>query len=245
MVTFDETKVLFTGGSGRLGTEMKKLLPKALYPDTKTFDVTNDEQMDKYVRKHTLSTIVHAAAFTSPPLVDKDPQRALDVNIIGTANVAKICKQYAIKLVYISTDYVFKGDVGNYKEEDPVFPVNKYAWSKLGGECAVRMLDGYLIIRTSFGEKTFPYEKAFADQYTSREPVDVIAKKIVKTIKAGMDGVVHVGHERRSVYEYAVSLKGMKPIGKISIIDASFVVPKDTSLDTGKYNKLFPSETDV
>ncbi len=58
---------------------------------------------------------------------------------------------------------MLKGDQGNYKETDPVYPVNKYAWSKLGGECAVRMYDKSLIIRTTFGPNVFPYQKAFVD----------------------------------------------------------------------------------
>jgi hypothetical protein len=64
-------------------------------------------------------------------------------------------------LVYISTDYVFAGEKGMYKEQDELLPQNKYAWSKLGGECAVQMLDNYVIIRLSFGPDIFPYKAAF------------------------------------------------------------------------------------
>ena len=137
--------------------------------------------------------------------------------------------------MYISTDYVFDGKKGNYKEDDAVLPVNKYAWSKLGGEAAVRMLDDYLIIRMSFGDKVFPYDKAFTDHYTSRESVDVIAKKLVVMLKAGARGIIHLGHTRRSVYQYAKALGSKKAIGKISIADVPFAVPKDTSLNTAKY----------
>ena len=235
MAKFSSQRILVTGGSGRLGTELKKLLPKALFPGSAVFNVTNYGQMEKYIRKHRPSAIIHSAAFISPPLIDKDPQKAIEVNIIATAALAKLCWRYKTKLVYISTDYVFKGDKGNYKEDDPIFPVNKYAWSKLGGECAVNMLDDYLIIRTSFGEKVFPFQKAFVDHYTSRETVDVIAKKIVTVLKSGVRGTIHLGHARRSVYQYAKSLGGPTPIGKMSIDDVPFAVPKDTSLNTTKY----------
>src|SRR3989338_8589900 len=237
MARFNQKRALCTGGSGRLGTELKKLLPKALFPSSAVFNVTNHIQMEKYIRKNRPSTIIHSAAFISPPLIDKDPQKAIDINIIATAALAKLCWRYKTKLVYISTDYVFKGDKGNYKEDDPIFPVNKYAWSKLGGECAVNMLDDYLIIRTSFGEKVFPFQKAFVDHYTSRETVDVIAKKIVTVLKSGVRGTIHLGHARRSVYQYAKSLGGPTPIGKMSIDDVPFAVPKDTSLNTTKYRK--------
>lgn len=241
MARFSQQSVLCTGGSGRLGTELKKLLPKAQFPSSTSFNLTDHKQMERYIRAHRPSVIVHAAAFVSPPLIDKTPQKAIEVNIIGTAVIAELCSRYKIKLVYISTDYVFRGDKGNYKEDDLVFPMNKYAWSKLAGECAVRMLDDYLIIRTSFGEKVFPYEKAFVDQYTSRESVDEIAKKIVTVLKAGVSGVIHLGHRRRSVYQYAKALGGKKPIGKASITDVHFAVPKDASLNTARYKKLFGS----
>jgi len=235
MAKFSQQRVLVTGGSGRLGTELKKLLPKADFPASAVFDMTNEKQMEKYLRRSSPSTIIHAAAVISPPVIDKDPAKALEVNIIGTALLAKLCLRHMITLVYISTDYVFDGKKGNYKEADAVLPVNKYAWSKLGGEAAVRILDDYLIIRTSFGDKVFPYDKAFVDHYTSRESVDEIAKKIVTVLKSGVRGTIHLGHARRSVYQYAKSLGGPTPIGKISIDDVPFTVPKDTSLNTSKY----------
>ena len=129
--------------------------------------------------------VVHAAAFTSPPKVDKDPARALDVNIIGTANLVRLCMARGLRLIYISTDYVFRGDRGNYREDDSLYPVNKYAWSKLGGECAVRMYDNSLIVRTSFGPNVFPYEKAFADQWTSRESVERVRREAGASARLG------------------------------------------------------------
>src|SRR5262249_46995997 len=156
-------KILVTGGSGLLGNELETILADADFPPRSVFDVTDFNQMGQYLRDKPFKAIVHAAAFTSPPRIDKEPIQAIETNIIGTANVVRLCMQYAIRLVYVSTDYVFKGDAGNYSEDDPVFPVNKYAWSKLGGECAVRLYDNTLIIRTSFGPNVFPYEKAFTD----------------------------------------------------------------------------------
>jgi len=237
-----ESKILFTGGSGLLGGEVKKLIPKALFPSSKVFNLTKYSQMEKYVAKRKPKLIIHAAAFTSPPLIEKDPEKALDVNIVGTANIVKLCLKSSIKLVYICTDYVFKGDKGNYKETDPVLPVNKYAWSKLGGECAVRLLGDFLIVRISMGERVFPYKRAFIDHFTSRESVDKIAKKIVKVVKKGISGTIHLGSKRRSVYEFAKSLKNKRSVGRISIKEADFPVPKDTSLNTNKYKKLFNSK---
>jgi dTDP-4-dehydrorhamnose reductase len=231
-------KILFTGGSGLLGGEMKKLLPEALFPSSGEFNVTNYGQMEEFLQGKDLALILHAAACTSPPLVDREPLRALEVNIGGTAQVIKLCMVHHLKLVYISTDYVFKGDWGNYGEEDSLHPVNKYAWSKLGGECAARMLEGSLIVRTSFGANVFPYEKAFIDQWTSRESVSQIARKIVRLLDYDLSGVIHLGGPRRTVYEYACSLSPDKELKKISIREMPFSIPRDTSLDCERYSNL-------
>lgn len=234
-----QRKVLFTGGSGLLGRCMRTLLPEALYPTSSEFNVANFPGMNEYVTDKKIDVVFHAAAATSPPKIEQDPLLALDANIIGTANVVKLCARNSWRLVYISTDYVFRGDAGNYSEDDAVLPVNRYAWSKLGGECAARLYDKSLIVRTTFGPEPFPYEKAFVDQWTSRETVSSIAAKLVPLIDSDLTGVIHVGGERRTVYDYALSAAAGKMIGQLSIQDISFPVPIDTSLDTSLYRKQF------
>jgi len=234
----NQQKIIFTGGSGLLGTAFKEVMPDIDYPNSADFNVADYKQMVEYVKQQGLDLLIHAAAFTSPPQIDKDPVKAIDVNIIGTCNVVKLCMEYDARLIYVCTDYVFKGDKGNYKENDPVYPVNKYAWSKLGGECAVRLYDKSLIIRTTFGPNVFPYEKAFVDQWTSRESVSAIALKISKLIDKNITGVLHVGGPRRTVFEFAKSLDETKDIKELSIGDVNFVVPVDTSLNCDRYNEI-------
>jgi dTDP-4-dehydrorhamnose reductase len=234
----EKSKIIFTGGSGLLGSEFRKIRPDFDYPWWEDFNVTKLDQMRQYVRSNGCDVLVHAAAFTSPPLIDKDPLQAIEVNIIGTSNVVKLCMEFSLRLIYICTDYVFKGDKGNYKEDDPVYPINKYAWSKLGGECAARMYDRSLVIRTTFGPNVFPYQKAFVDQWTSRQSMSVIAGKISRLIDMDITGTIHVGGERRTVFEFAKSLDESKEIGELSIKDVSFAVPVDTSLNCDKYNEL-------
>lgn len=234
----NQQKIIFTGGSGLLGSEFRKILPDMNYPSSKEFNVTNYDQMKEYAQSSGCELVIHAAAFTSPPLVDKEPRRAIEVNIIGTSNIVKLCMEFDARLIYISTDYVFKGDKGNYKETDPVCPVNKYAWSKLGGECAARMYTKSLIVRTSFGPNVFPYDKAFVDQWTSRESVSVIAEKISKLIDEDITGILHVGGKRKTVFEYAKGLDETKDIGELSIKDVPFNAPVDTSLNCNKYDEL-------
>lgn len=239
-MSIKENTILFTGGSGLLGTELRQIFPDAFFPDSKEFDVTDYDGMVSYLEPLGVTSVVHAAAFTSPPKVEQDPAKALQVNIIGTANIVRICMERNIKLVYISTDYVFDGEKGEYSEEEPLNPVNKYAWSKLGGECAVRLYPNSLIVRTTFGPNIFPYDKAFFDQWTSRESVRIIASMIRKIIfRTEVTGVLHVGGERKTVYEYAHRLSPEKNISAISIHDMSFAIPKDTSLNVDRFKHLF------
>jgi dTDP-4-dehydrorhamnose reductase len=230
--------VIFTGGTGLLGRAVQKIAPDYLFPAQSEFDVTRPAQMETYAKAHGCDQVIHAAAFTSPPVVDKDPIRALEANIVGTANIVRLCAAFGAHLIYLSTDYVFDGQKGNYTETDPVSPVNRYAWSKLGGECAVRLYDRSLIIRTSFGPNVFPYEKAFVDQWTSREAVSVFASKLVLLARKETTGIIHVGGERRTVFQYARSLDPERIIGEISIKDVSFRVPVDTSLNCEQFKAL-------
>ena len=86
---------------------------------------------------------------------DKNISKSIDLNIIGTANVVKVCKKYKVKLIYFSTGYVYEGTKGNYKETDGVKPFNNYALSKLGGECAVSMYKKLSYIKINYDRKTF------------------------------------------------------------------------------------------
>lgn len=243
----EQENILITGGSGLLGRQLRLRLPAARFPSSSEFDVTDFAGMEAFVAERAPAAVVHAAAFTSPPKVDQDPVQALETNIVGTANVVKLCAALGSRLVYLSTDYVFSGDRGNYREHDPVHPVNKYAWSKLGGECCVRMYDRSLILRTSFGPNVFPYPKAFSDQWTSRESVSAIAEKIAALLRRedfeSISGVLHLGGPRRTVLEYARSLDPEQEVGALSIEDVSFEVPRDTSLDCALFDRLFASDS--
>ena len=231
-------KILLTGGSGLLGKEILKINPEILVPNHEEFDITNYKQMLDYINSSPPEIIIHAGAFTSPPLIDQDPMKAINVNIIGTSNIVLICSTFNIKLIYISTDYVFKGNKGNYRENDELLPQNHYAWANLGGECAVRIYSNSLIIRTSFCESIFPYDKAFVDQYTSRDSVDVIAPIIFKLSNMkDIKGIIHVGTKKKSVKELAIKL-GKKNVGDLYRKDVSFHAPKDTSLNIEKLKSM-------
>ena len=236
--------VLVTGGTGKLGTALQNILKDAQFPTHSEFDIRNLESMLNYfTRNKHINTLIHCAALTSPPRIASKPIDALHVNIMGTANIVHLCNAYDVKLIYISTDYVYEDFPGIKNEESSLYPINQYAWSKLGGECCVQMYDKHIIVRTSFGPSPFPYKAAPIDQYTSREEVSVIAEKIASLLNyPSYTGTINVGGERRSVLEYATSISNV-PIEKIKRKDMPCITPFDTSLDCTEYNDLVEGET--
>jgi dTDP-4-dehydrorhamnose reductase len=233
------SQILITGGAGKLGSALLKVIDNAICGTRENFDFTNVNIVTDFLNSNpAINTIVHCGAMVSPPKVNEQIDKAIHDNILGTALLSSICFQRNLRLIYISTDYVFSGEKGNYNEQDELMPQNKYAWSKLGGECAVQMLNDFVIIRMSFGPDIFPYKAAFIDQYTSRETASNIVKKIKKVVLSDFKGVIHVGAERKSVFEYALST-GATDIDPISIKDMNVKMPKDTSLDTDVYKNTF------
>ena len=228
-----QSKTLIIGGTGLLGTCLGKLDKTATcvgrqYPVDSLFSL-----LDLFEEvKPTL--VINAAAEINSREIEEDPMAAITTNIIGAANVAKCCLIYGCRLVYISTDYIYPGS-GNHKETEPILPANDYAWTKLGGECSTRLVQNSLIIRTSFGAVSFPYTKAYTNLYTSKDYVDVIAPKILKAAESCIQGVINIGTERKSVFEYA--WKRNKHIKT-----ASLEKELDYSLNTEFYGRIFDNK---
>jgi|TARA_B100000315_G_scaffold176304_1_gene164793 dTDP-4-dehydrorhamnose reductase len=234
--------IILTGGSGLLGLELRKLDDGIAAPPHEEFDAEDLCSMSNYLDSRKFAILIHAAALTSPPVVNQKPTMALRANILGTCNIVLLCQQLGLRLVYISTDYVFRGDKGGYSEDDELMPQNLYAWSKLGGECAVRLYANSLIIRTSFCESRFPYDRAFVDQYTSRDSVKKIAPIIYRATKdKDLTGILHIGTRRKSVKELAVEL-GKTDVGTLYREDVDFKVPHDTSFDLKKLEQYVNDE---
>ncbi|HEX7574365.1 MAG TPA: sugar nucleotide-binding protein, partial [Bacteroidota bacterium] len=144
-----QNRILVTGGSGQLAREMLKLDRDLLAPSRKEMDISSYDSIESYCASRGVSIVIHAAAVTNKFNEDADEGYLLS-NIIGTANVALWCRRHKTRLVYVSSDYVYPGERGGYSEESPLLPVNRYAVSKLGGECSVHLVAKSLIVRTSF-----------------------------------------------------------------------------------------------
>ena len=161
-----KNKIVITGGSGRFGTILKKIYKskKLLYPDKSDLNILSTKSIEKYLKKTKPKILIHLAGLSRPMKIhDSNISKSIDLNIIGTANIVKICSRLKIKIVYFSSSYVYEGKKGNYKESDPVLPINSYAWSKLGGESSVQMYKNSLILRICMTEKPFIHKSAFAN----------------------------------------------------------------------------------
>ena len=112
------------------------------------------KNIKNYLDKKKPDILIHLAGLSRPmKLHEIDIKKSIDLNIIGTANITKACSEKKIKLIYFSTNYVYPGLKGNYREMDPLLPVNNYAWSKLGGEASVQLYKNSLILRACMTEK--------------------------------------------------------------------------------------------
>lgn len=195
-------KIVVTGASGILSTTLRSLDSSIIFLSSTDYDIKNVNIIDKLIDINP-DIILHAGAITDSYTVSREKKLAIQTNIVGTAHLASYCLDYHKRLVYISTDYVYDGKRGNHKEVDAVYPYNNYAWTKLGGECSVRMVTDHVIIRTSFGSSLFPYSKAFDNLITSKDYVDIIAPKILTVAKSTFIGIINIGTEAKSVFDYA------------------------------------------
>ncbi len=232
-------KIIFTGGSGKFGKIFRKFnlnKKNIYYPSSKTFDVTNFKRMEKFIRKIKPKFIIHAAAISRPmDLHEKKVMKSISTNIIGTSNIANLCHKYKIKLIYFSTNYVYPSKIGNYKEDHPVFPINNYAWSKLGGECAVQMLKDSLILRICMTEKPFLYKYAYTNLKTNFMFHEDLAKVFFRLINK--KGIINVGGPAQSVYNFAK--KENKKIKKKVLKTGKNSLPLKSSMNISKFKKMF------
>ena len=230
-------KIIVTGGSGRFGKILKKISNKNYkFPNKKELNIMSLNSIEKYLKKNKAKILIHLAGLSRPMVQhEKNIIQSINLNIIGTSNIVIVCKKLKIKLIYFSTSYIYPGDKGNYKEDDPILPVNNYAWSKLGGESAVQMYNNSLIIRACMTEKPFVHNKALTDVYLNFIFQEEIAKILPKLIK--MKGVLNVGGPIQTVYKFAS--KYNPSVKKISSINIKNVIyKKKMSMNISKFTKI-------
>jgi dTDP-4-dehydrorhamnose reductase len=230
-------KIVITGGSGRFGQIFKKKAKNFkflfFFPKKKQLNILQISSIKKYLKRIKPNYLIHLAGLSRPMNIhEKDIIQSINKNIIGTANITKVCYKFKIKLIYISTCYVYPGKKGKYCEESPLLPINNYAWSKLGGECSVQLYKNSLILRASVTEKPFIHKRAFIDFKTNFIFHDDLIPKIIKLLDC--KGIINIGGKSQSVYEFA---KNYNP--KIKKISAKSILGQNAPLNiTMNLNKL-------
>ena len=229
--------ILITGKSSRFCKYLKPHLKNfnTIYTDKKNFNLNNFRQMCKFVRKKKIHYLIHIAGLSRPMKVhEKNINLSIDLNIIGTANIVKLCKLNNIKLIYFSTSYVYPGSKGNYKEEDALNPINNYAWSKLGGEASVKLYKNSLILRLCMTDFPFVHKKAIKGAKASFIYNKFVAEIIPYVLNE--KGILNVGGKKRDIFNFAkkFAIKNIEPINFNKIKN----FPKDSSISIKLFRKI-------
>lgn len=221
--------VIVLGGTGLLGSEFKKNSDFILCGSE--VDIRSENELFLKLDSLRPKIILLAAAKTNSVEIDNNPIDAIETNIKGTANVVKYCIKNDIRLVYISTDYVYNPKGTEHRENDSLNPFNYYAWTKLGGECSVRGHKNSLIIRTSFGSQEYPYEFAYTNRLVNKDYVDVIAPMIRDLTLSNETGIINVGTDVKTLFQYATQRNpNVKPLRQL--------IPNDFTMDLNKLRRL-------
>ena len=222
-------KIVVTGGTGRFGNVLKKIKSNynIFFPKKNEFNILDYKNIIKYVEKVKPKVIVHLAGLSRPMKIhDKEISKSIDLNIIGTSNITKVCSE---------TNYVYPGKKGNYSERDSLLPVNNYAWSKLGGEAAVHLYKNSLILRVCMTEKPFVHKAAFANVKNNFIYQEQVAEILFKLLD--QKGVINIGGKSQYIYDFVK--KDKKNIKKIYLKkNLRIGVPFDSSMNIFKLKKI-------
>ncbi len=265
-------KWLVTGAGGFLGANTARVLsrdfevigayhsspPKQhLFSRTLAVDIRSSDQVRAMVVETRPDVIFHAAAISGHETCEANPELALSVNAGATANLTQIAGELGIRLVYVSTDAVFDGRTGNYKEESPTNPFSVYGETKLLGEKAAAVLQDALIVRTNFfgwspkgnasilefflnGLRRGESIPGYTDFTVTSLYVSDLVRATSELVSRGASGIVHVASSD-ALSKYAFASQAADTFG----LDRNLITPttsdrkhqgtsraRDISLDT-------------
>ena len=218
-------------GDGLLGSELVKQSGWEYMSRKKDgFDIDN---IRKFLSLKKFDVIVNCIANTDTYSKDKDAH--WNINYAFVSKLIGYCNSFDVKLVHISTDYVYAGSVSNATEEDvPVHCNNWYGYTKLLGDGLVQLLtNDYLLCRCTHKPNPFPYDGAWIDQVGNFDYVNVISGLIIELVNKGVSGLYNVGTETKTMYELAAFTKPF-----VSKTFTPSHVPKDQSMNITKLKNI-------
>lgn len=237
-------KILITGGKSRFANELIKTLnhKNVIYTNKKELNILNLNSIENSLKKFKPKYLIHLASLSRPMNIhEKNISKSIDLNIIGTANIVKKCEEHKIKLIYFSTNYVYPGNRGNYKEIDNLNPVNNYAWSKLGGEASVMLYKNSLILRLAMTEFPFLHNQAFTDARNNF----IYNYKVAKILPLLLNekGIINIGSGKtESIYDFAK--RSNSEVKKVSINKIKNF-PRDSSVNILKLKKILKNKIKI
>lgn len=179
-------KVLVTGTKGQLGYDVVNELEKrghtAVAVDIEEMDITDAVSVERVITEAEVEAVIHCAAYTAVDAAEDNVEICRRVNAEGTKNIAKVCKKLDLKMIYISTDYVFDGEGERpWEPDDERHPLNVYGQTKYEGELAVeKYLEKYFIVRIAwvFGVNGKNFIKTMLKLSETHEELNVVDDQV-------------------------------------------------------------------
>lgn len=221
-------KVLVTGVKGQLGydvvCELEKRGLEAVGVDIEEMDITDAESVERVLRQSAPDAVIHCAAYTAVDAAEDNEALCRRVNADGTRNIAKVCRELDIKMIYISTDYVFSGQGERpWEPEDERDPQSVYGQTKYEGELAVQeLLEKYFIVRIAwvFGVNGKNFVRTMLKLSESHDTITVVndqfgsptytydlARLLVDMVQTEKYGIYHATNEGIcSWYDFACAI---------------------------------------
>jgi dTDP-4-dehydrorhamnose reductase len=208
--------ILVTGASGQLGQAIQHIASdypgfEFIFASSQDLDITNQEQVNTFFDNNIIYFCINAAAYTAVDAAEVEIDKAEAVNIAGPRNLAQACKKHNIKLIHISTDFVFEGtSTQPYLETDETYPLGVYGMTKLKGEVAVMYnMTDYFIIRTSWVYSQFGnnFMKTMLRLASERDSLNVVSDQIgspthaVDLAKTIMEIICHTERSRSANFQ--------------------------------------------
>lgn len=265
----DQPTVWITGAAGLIGSHLVRIA-STYVPDIRLIgltrsglDLTDHTAVRERFTREAPSLVIHCAAMSRSPACEAHPQQASAINVEATRNLASLSLN--IPLVFFSSDLVFDGEKGSYRETDPINPRGVYAETKAGAEQLILANPLHTVVRTSLnagpspdGTRGFDESmrrawaagktlKLFTDEYRCPIPAAITAAAVWELVRAGATGLFHLaGSERLSRWQIGELIARSSPelnplMEPVSRKDYQGPPrPADTSLDCSKIAGLLP-----